>query len=157
MRQAVVLRRTWRDDGGVRWVLLNGLLLGVIGMAIVGIQVLDRSGAAVESSVRRYAAAISSADLDAAMAEIAPDQRAAWRGWVAGQLGNVYDVRGIAVRSPSLLSRLLASPDAGGYEVTVIMDVDRDFPEQFFQPTTRVPLSQVDGRWYLAAPLLTQS
>jgi hypothetical protein len=145
------------EDDGVRWVLLNGLLLGITGLAIVGIQVLDRSGAAVESGVRRYAAARSSADLDAAMAEISPDQRDEWRDWVGGQLGNVYDVRGIAVRSPSVLGRFLGGPDAGRYEVTVIMDVDRDFPEQFYQPTTRVPLSQVDGRWYLAAPLLTQS
>jgi hypothetical protein len=142
------------EDGGVRWLVLNGGLLGLLGLAIVGIQVLDRSGAMVEASVRRYAVGVSHADLDAAMAEIAPDQRAAWQDWVAGQLGNVYDVKGIAVRSPSVLERVFRSPDANRYEVTMIMDVDRDFPDQFYQPTTRVPLTRVDGRWYLAAPFL---
>ena len=34
------------------------------------------------------------------------------------------------------------------------MDVNRDSPDQFYQPTTRVDVEQVDGRWYLAAPLL---
>jgi hypothetical protein len=137
----------------VRWTLLNGVLLGLVALAIVGIQGLDRGGAAVEASVRRYAAAISTSDLDGAMAEIAPDQRPVWQDWVQGQLGNVYDVRGIAVRSPSVLQRVF-DPANGRNEVTAIMDVDRGYPDQFYQPTTRVPVVEVDGRWYLEAPFL---
>jgi hypothetical protein len=137
----------------VRLTLLNGVLLGLIGLAIVGIQGLDRSGASVESSVRRYASAVSNADLDAAVAEIAPDQRADWEDWVRGQLGNVYDVKGIAVRSPSLVDRVLKTPSASRFEVTAILDVNRDYPE-FYQPTPTVALESVDGRWYLHAPLL---
>jgi hypothetical protein len=138
----------------VRRVALNGVLLAVMGVAIVGIQLLDRSGAAVEGSVRRYAAAISNADFDAAMVEIAPERRATWTDWVRAQLGNVYDIRGVAVRSPSVLQRILASTPAGPFEVTAIMDVNRDYPDDFYQPTARVPVEEVDGRWHLATPLL---
>jgi len=125
---------------------LNGVLLATIAVAIGGVQLLDRGGAAVEASVRRYATAVSNADLGAALAEIAPEQRARWQDWVRSQLGNVYDVRGIAVRSPSLLQR--------PFEVTAVLDVNRDYPDEFYQPTARVPLQEVDGHWYLAAPLL---
>ena len=135
---------------------LNGLLLAVMGLAIVGIQLLDRSGAAVEGSVRRYATAVTNADLDAAIAEIAPDRRAAWADFVHSQLGNEYDVRGIAVRSPSVLQRVLNGAPRGPFEVTAVMDVNRDYPDDFYQPTTRVNVEEVDGRWYLAAPLLAK-
>ena len=135
---------------------LNGLLLAVMGLAIVGIQLLDRSGAAVEGSVRRYATAVSNADLDAAMAEIAPERRAAWTDWVHAQLGNVYDVRGIAVRSPSVVQRVFNGAPAGPFEVTAVMDVNRDYPDDFYQPTALVNVEEVDGRWYLAAPLLAK-
>ena len=125
---------------------LNAALLLLIGGAIVGVPVLDRGEAAVEASVRRYAAAVTQSDIDGAMAEIAPDQREAWRGFVTAQLGNVYEVRGIAVRASSLLG-----PPR---EVTTVMDVDRNYPDEFYQPTTRVGVTEVDGRWYLSVPLL---
>jgi hypothetical protein len=125
---------------------LNGVLLALIALSVVGVQVLDRSQSAVEASVRRYATAVSDANLDAALAEIAPQQRGHWQDWVRSQLGNVYEVRGIAVRSPSLLQ----SP----FEVTAVLDVNRDYPAEFYQPTARVPVQEVDGRWYLTAPLL---
>ena len=88
------------------------------------------------------------------MAEIAPDQRARWSDWVQSQLGNVYDVRGIAVRSPSIVERLTQRLPGGPREVTTVLDVDRDYPDEFYQPTTRTPVEAFDGRWYLAAPLL---
>jgi hypothetical protein len=135
---------------------LNGMLLAVMAAAIVGVQVLDRSGAAVEGSVRRYAAAISQADLDTAMAEIAPERRAAWTDWVRSQLGNVYDVTGIAVRSPSVVQRVFDGAPGRPFEVTAIMDVNRGYPE-FYQPTTTESVTEVDGRWYLAAPLLCET
>jgi hypothetical protein len=141
-------------DPRVRLMVLNGLLILAIGLAVVGGQVLDRPEAAVEASVRRYAIAVSNADLDGAMAEIAPEQRAAWVDWVRGQLGNVYDVRGIAVRSPSVVERVLDREPAGPFEVTFALDVDAAFPDQFYQPTTRVPVEESDGHWYLSMPLL---
>ena len=127
-------------------VALNGALLAAIALAIVAVQIVDRSESAVEGSVRRYAMAVSTSDLDGAMAEIAPASRSTWRDWVAGQLGNVYDVRGIAVRATSLV--------AAPVEVTTVLDVNRGYPDEFYQPTTTVPVSEADGQWYLAAPLL---
>ena len=134
---------------------LIGVLLALSALAIVGFEVADRAEASVESSVRRYAAGVTNSDLDAALAEIAPDQRERWTDWVRGQLGNVYDVRGIAVRSPSILERLAQRLAGGPREVTTVLDVDREYPDEFYQPTTRVPVEQFQGRWYLAAPLLS--
>jgi hypothetical protein len=140
----------------VRVTALNGVLLALVATAILGTQLLDRSGAAVEASVRRYATAVSTSDLDAAMSEIAPAQRAQWTDWVHSQLGNVYEVRGVAVRSPSVVQRVLNGRPGGPVEVTTIMDVNRAFPDEFYQPTVHVPVEQVDGRWYLAQPLLAE-
>jgi len=139
----------------VRWVAVNGVLLLLIAAAIGGLELGSRNEAGVEASVRRYAQAVSDGDLAAAMAEIAPAERGAWTDWVSGQLGNIYEVRGIAVRAPSPLARVLQHAMPGPVEVTVVMDVDRGYPDQFYSPTTRVPLEQgPDGRWYLAEPLL---
>jgi hypothetical protein len=128
---------------------LNGVLLALVALAIVGVEVADRGHAAVEASVRRYAEAVTSSDFDAAMAEIAPDQRSRWSDWVRSQLGNVYEVRGIAVRSPGVLG--------GPTDVTTVLDVDRDYPDEFYQPTTRVAVANLSGHWYLEAPLLAPS
>lgn len=125
---------------------MNGVLIALIGLAIVGVQLIDRPAAAVEGTVRRYALAVSIGDQDGAMAEIAPDQREQWLDWVSGQVGNQYEVRGIAVRAPSLLAEPI--------EVSVNLDVNRDAPGDFYQPTARVPVEHHNGAWYLAAPLL---
>jgi hypothetical protein len=129
-------------------VLINGGLLLLIGVAILGVQVWDRPVAAVETGVRRYATAVRNADMDAAMAEIAPEHRAAWRDFVRNQLGNVYEVTGVAVRASSLLGQPT--------EVTADMDVNRAYPDQFYQAAPRAAVEEVDGRWYLSAPLLAQ-
>ncbi len=139
----------------VPWlVLLDGLLLLAIAGAVGAVQLLDRDPPAVEGAVRRYAAAVAGQDLAAAAAEIAPADQAHWTPWIAGQLGNVYEVKGVAVRAPSLLDRLLRHEPGQATEVTVNMDVNRGYPDEFYQPTTRVPVTRVDGRWYLDAPLL---
>jgi hypothetical protein len=36
----------------------------------------------------------------------------------------------------------------------VVLDINRGFDDEFYEPTTRVPVEQVDGRWYLSRPLL---
>lgn len=132
---------------------INGLLLVLAALAIVSVQVLDRADASVEGSVRRYAVAVGNSDLDAAMAEIAPDQRATWTEWVHSQLGNVYEVRGIAVRSPAVLQRVIQHVPGRPFEVTAVLDVNRADPD-FYSSTPRVPVEQFDGRWYLTMPLL---
>jgi hypothetical protein len=140
----------------MRLLVVNGVLVALLGLGVVALQFGDRSASAVEASVRRYAIAVTTADLDGAMAEIAPDQRARWKGWVANQLGNVYEVRGIAVRSHSQLERVLARAPGGPFEVTTIMDVNRTYTDEFYQPTTHTPVERADTRWYLSAPLLAQ-
>ena len=134
-----------------RWlVAANALLLLVLVAIAVGVEVSNRPAVAVEASVRRYAVAITNGNLDAALQEIAPDQRAHWSDWIAGQVGNTYDVRGIAVRTPPLSQGLRHQPT----EVTVVLDVDKGDPDQYYQPTTRVPIEIADGRPYLATPLI---
>ena len=125
---------------------LSAALLVLIAIAVVAVEAVDRPEAAVEASVRRYAAAVASGDLDAAMAEIAPSERSHWSDWVNGQLGNVYDVTGVAVHAPWLFG----SPS----DVTVDLDVNRAYPDEFYQASPRVAVQNADGRWYLAAPLL---
>jgi len=125
--------------------LVIGLVL-LVALAILGVEAWDRPAAAVEAGARRYAAAVTASDLDGAMAEIAPDQRAQWDAWVQSQLGNVYDVTGVAVRA----TWLLGQPT----DVTVDVDINRDYPDEFYQATPRVAVEDVVGRWYLSAPLL---
>ncbi|HET6316981.1 MAG TPA: hypothetical protein VFG86_11015 [Chloroflexota bacterium] len=134
----------------MRLFVLNAALLLLVGVAVVGVSLFSRPASSVEGLVRRYATAVTSSDLEGALAEIAPSQRQAWRSWVASQLGNAYDVKGIAVRSPPVLA-------GAPYEVTVVLDVNRDYPGEFYQPTTTEPVEQVDGAWYLTQPLLVRS
>ena len=139
----------------VPWlVLVDGLLLVLIAGAVGATQLLDRDPPAVEAAVRRYAVAVARQDLAGATAEIAPADQARWSPWIAGQLGNVYEVRGVAVRAPSLLDRLLRHEPGQPTEVSVSMDVNRGYPDEFYQPTTRVPVTRVNGRWCLGEPLL---
>jgi hypothetical protein len=127
-------------------VLINGALIVLVGLVIVGVEVWNRPSATVEAGVRRYAMAVSNGDLDAALAEIAPDQRAGWTDFVSNQLGNIYDVTGVAVRTSSVIG-----PPT---DITTNLDVNRAFPDQYYQAAPRERVELVDGRWYLAAPLL---
>jgi hypothetical protein len=135
-------------------VIVNGLLLALVGLAILGVTARDRAEVSVEAAVRRYAAAVTSSDLEAALAELPPEQREDWRPWLTTQLGNIYDIRGVAVRSPSLIDILSGRAAPGPVEVSVVIDVNRDYPDEFYEPTARVPVQQVNGRWYLSRPLL---
>jgi hypothetical protein len=137
-----------------RLAVLDGVLLVAIAAAILAVQLLDRPAAQLDGSVRRYAAAVSTGDLETALAEIAPAERTRWRDWIAGQLGNIYEVRGVAVRAPSVLERVTRQASGEPVAVTVVLDVNRGYPAEFYQPTTSVPVEQAQGRWYLAAPLL---
>jgi hypothetical protein len=138
----------------VRLVAVNAVLLLLTALAVVLFGLVARADTAIASSVRRYAAAVGASNLEAAIAEITPSQRDMWRDWISGQLGNVYEVRGVAARSPSLLQRARGAGVGGAYEVSIVLDVNRDYPTFYFQPTPRVPVEQVDGRWYLSQPPL---
>jgi len=130
----------------VRLFVVNAVLLVAVGLAVVGSSVFSRPSVAVESMVRRYAAALTSGDVDGALAEVAPEERDGSRVWLASQVGNVYEVRGIAVRA------VRGTP----YEVTVVLDVNRGYADEYYQPTTTEPVEQVGGVWYLARPLLLE-
>ncbi len=135
-------------------VLVNGLLLLATAGAIGAVQLLDRTPLAIESAVLRYATAVTYADREAALAELAPDVRDTWAPWVELRLGDRYDVRAVSVRAPSMLDRLLRGVPGTPSEATVVLDVNREVPGAFYQPSTRVPVAQVAGRWYLVQPLL---
>ena len=102
-----LFRRGHAIVSGVGWrvpksVLINGGLLVLVAAAILAVQVWDRPVAAVETGVRRYATAVTNADLDAAMAEIAPDQRAAWSDFVRHHLGHFFADRFRAAAAAAL-------------------------------------------------------
>jgi hypothetical protein len=151
------LRLGYNADGSafMRLMLLNLVLLSALALAVVRTQLTLRQHSAVEASVRAYAAAVTNSDLQGALVEIAPEQRDRWRGFVNSQLGNVYEVRGIAVRSPSVFARALTGDAFEPFEVTAMLDVDRGSPDDFYQPTTRVPVEVQGGQAYLGAPLLS--
>lgn len=134
-------------------VAANGLLLLSIAAAVLAVQGLDRGSPAVDAAVRRYAQSVTRQRLQDAAGEIAPSTRGQWEPWIASQLGNIYEITGLAVRHPSLLARLTTGAAPGPTEVTVILDLNRGYRE-FYQPTTRVRVLFEEGRWYLAEPLL---
>lgn len=147
-------RRTFQRPGR-RWLLGLNLLLLLATAAAVGVgQVGDRGTPGVEDTVARYAAAVRAQDLPAALAELAPASRERWREWLAGQLGNIYEVKGIGVRYPSALDVLSRGRAWLPREVTVVLDVNRGYPDLFYQPTARVGIVAEDGRYYLEDPLL---
>ena len=73
------------------------------------------------------------------------DERHAGQGGAPGR-PDIYDVTGIAVHAPWLLGK----PD----NVTTDLDVNRAYADEFYQANPRVSVEEVDGRWYLSAPLL---
>lgn len=135
-------------------VVVNALLLAACAAAIAAVQVHHPADAAVEAAVRRYADAVTRQDLAGAEAEIAPQSRARWQGFIQNQLGNDYVVRTVSVRSAAPLDRLLHHASGQPYEVTVTLNIDPGDATSFYQPTTRVQLRLDGGRWYLAQPLL---
>jgi hypothetical protein len=137
-----------------RLLAVNGLLFLALGALAAALEVVDHSSVLVESTVSRYAQAISNNEPDTALAEIAPETRSLDREFVLNQLGNVYVVRVVAVRTPSLLDRLTQPAARGPVDVTVVLDVDPGDPQAYYQPRSTVPVEEVGGRWYLSAPLL---
>ena len=40
----------------------------------------------------------------------------------------------------------LSGEPGGPFEVTAVLDVNREFPQDFYQPTARVPVEEFEGR-----------
>jgi hypothetical protein len=135
-------------------VVANGVLLVAIALVIAAVQLRDRGGAQIEGAVDRYATALAAQDLDGCLAELPPAEGDRWREFVQSQLGNRYGVIAVSVRSASIIERVLRHADPSPFEATLALSINRDDPESFFQAATRVPVTQADGRWYLAAPPL---
>jgi hypothetical protein len=142
--------RTWAST------IANLLLLAVVGGSVLLVQVSDRAAPAVQATVQRYTRAMAAQDEAAALAEIAPSRRAEWTDWVHQQAGNVYDVKGIGVREPSMVARLTQHVPGMPFEVSAVIDVNHDYPDEYYQATTQAAVVQEDGRWFLAEPLLAR-
>jgi hypothetical protein len=133
------------------------VVLWAIGAAIVLVgTLLDVRGRASspEAPLRTYLAAVTDEDLQAALLEIAPSARAGAAPFVAEQLGNAYHIRGIGVRQPSLLDRLLGRAGSSDHVlITVQLDITLLSGERW-RATTHVPVVREPDGWYLArAPL----
>jgi hypothetical protein len=128
----------------------------VVAGAVLLEQLQDRAAPAVQATVQRYARAMAAQDTDGALAEIAPARRAEWTDWVHQQAGNVYDIKGIGIREPSLLARLTQHAPSVPFEVSVMLDVNHDYPDDYYQATTQAAVVEDGGRWFLAEPLLAR-
>jgi hypothetical protein len=103
--------------------------------------------------VRRYFAALEAGDVDAALAQLAPPMQTRDVAFVENGVGNRYHIAGIAVQEPSLLARLGGQP-AGPTDVTVFLDITQAIDQVRWQAGPRIPVREIDGRWYLARPPL---
>lgn len=105
-----------------------------------------------EAVVARYFAALEASDLDGALAEIAPEGRAEAAPFVENNLGNAYQITGIAAEYASVTEQL-AGGSGAARTVTVFLDVTQKDGARW-QAGPRVPLVHSGGRVYLAqAPL----
>ena len=104
-----------------------------------------------EATVRAYLDAVERRDLDAALAQLAPDDREARREGVALQLGNRYRVESLVLGAPSVADRLLGRPDPPAWAV-VAAEVTPASGGGWKSSST-AELVELDGRWYLVRPL----
>ncbi|HZT08756.1 MAG TPA: hypothetical protein VFC51_17160 [Chloroflexota bacterium] len=131
-------------------------LLLALGIAIlVGSAVVDVVSRATspEATVRRYFSALQRGDIDGALECLAPDIRARERAFVVNGADNEYRVVGVAVHVPSVLDRLRGA-SARPSDVTIFLDIIPAVDGPEWQAAPRVPLVELNGRWYLGrAPL----
>ena len=146
-----------REGGGGRTPLvaslaLIALLVGIVASAAVA-DYIGRD-TAPERMVRRYFAALEAGDAARALDQIAPATREQWSGFVGNGVLNTYRMSGIAVEVPSVQSRLAGSDSRRPRAVTVFLDITQWVDGVRWQAAPRVPLVQVEGRWYLQHPPL---
>ncbi|MBM2812552.1 MAG: hypothetical protein HW416_3311 [Chloroflexi bacterium] len=129
------------------------LLVSALIVAAGVVADFGRRSDAPEAVARRYFAALESGDGPTALEAIAPEARPSAGSFVAQSLNNEYRVTGVAVRQPSILDRLRGSPGQP-QELTIFIDITEWGTGARWQAGPRVPLVQIEGRWYLArAPL----
>ena len=131
--------------------LLLAFAGALIGMAAAS-DALGRDRAP-EAVARRYFAALEAGDAEGALGEVAPSARGMWRPFIQNGLYNQYRIKGIAVRQPSPLDRLLGSP-AVSREATIFLEITLATEDVRWEAVPRVPLVEEAGRWYLARPPL---
>ena len=105
---------------------------------------------APEAVVRAYLDAVERRDLDAALAQLAPEARQEQREQVALQLGNRYRVESLVLGAPSVADRLLGRPGPAAWAV-VAAEVTPAVGSRWRSSST-AELVELDGRWYLARP-----
>ena len=126
------------------------LLLAASAVVAVAGPAWESRRRAPEAVVRAYLDAVERRDLDAALAQLAPDGRAAQRERVALQLGNRYRVESLVLGAPSVADRLLgrSRPPAWAVVAAVITPPVGDR----WTSSSTAELVDHDGRWYLARP-----
>jgi len=127
------------------------VLLSACGLAALLGPLWEARQRAPEMTVRAYLAAVEHNDLDAALAQLAPDAREPERERVSIQLGNRYRVEALVLGAPSVAKRLLGRSDPPAWAVVAaeIMPV----AGAAWKSSSTADLVQVDGRWYPAHPL----
>lgn len=127
------------------------MLLAIAGaVAVVG-PAWESRRRAPEAVARAYLAAVERGDVDSALAELAPDARAARREDVVRQLGNRYRVQSLVLGAPSVVDRLLGRPRPAAWAV-VAAEIAPVVGERW-QSSSTADFIERDGRWYLARPL----
>jgi hypothetical protein len=130
------------------------LLVLTIGVILIGVvNDLRSRPTSVETVVRRYFASLEAGDVEAALAALAPPVQERDIAFVENLVGNRYRIAGVAVREPSLLGRFGGQP-AGSTDVTVFLEVTQAIDDTRWQAGPRVPVREIDGRWYLGRPPL---
>lgn len=124
--------------------------------AIVG-PVMEGRQRAPEATARAYLRAVEAGDVQAALAVIDPDQRAAQRERVELQVRNRYGIITLVLGQPSAVATLTGQASQTGQAtaaawVTVLADVTTVTGERW-RSTSTAPLVQRDGVWYLSRPL----
>lgn len=131
---------------------VSALLLLLISAAVAMVGPLWETGQrGPERTARAYLAAVERGDLDAALATLAPESRAAARDRVAVQLGNRYRIETLVLGAPSVLDRLLARPLPPAW-ATLLAEVTTTTGERW-KTTSTADLVRIGGVWYLTAPL----
>jgi len=131
------------------------LLLSAGWIAVSAFNDLRGRTSSPEAVVRNYFRALEDGDAPGALAALPPSSRPQWTSFVENGLLNEYRITGIAVRSTSLLDQLGGVPP-GPQDVTVFLDITQSVDGVRWQAGPRVPLVQLDGRWYLAHPPLAE-
>src|SRR5581483_12160102 len=111
--------RAWRHAPGFRegnvWNRAQQVALALLASAVVivassAVQDLRERRVAPEVMVRDYFSSLEAGDANSALSDLDPATRDEWSPFVENSVLNHYNVSGIAVHQPSIISRLLGGP-----------------------------------------------